>query len=59
MPKKFVLVPNKMGSRSAKALADTLSDKLGYKVLRVKPERVRGRPNFRLQAGTDKLTQLE
>jgi len=58
MPKKFVLVPNKMGSRSAKALADTLSDKLGYKVLRVKPERVRGRPNFRLQAGTDKLTQL-
>jgi len=58
MSKKFVLVPNNMGSRGAKALADTLSEKLGYKVLRVKPDRVRGRPNFRLQAGTDKLTQL-
>lgn len=58
MAKKFVLVPNKMGSRGAKALAETLSEKLGYKVLRVKPERVRGRPFFRLHAGLDKLTQL-
>ena len=58
MSKKFVLVPNKMGSRGAKALAETLSTKLGYKVLRVKPESVRGRPHFRLQSGTDKLTQL-
>jgi len=58
MTKKLVLVPNNMGSRSAKALAETLSDKLGYKVLRVKGERVRGRPFFKLNAGTDKLTQL-
>lgn len=59
MAKKLVLVPNKMGSRGAKALADTLSDKLGYKVFRVKPERVRGRPFFRLTAGLDKATQLK
>jgi glutathione synthase/RimK-type ligase-like ATP-grasp enzyme len=56
--KKLVVVPHNMGSRSAKALAQTLSKKLGYKVYRVKPERVRNREAFRLSAGTDKLTQL-
>lgn len=56
--KKLVLVPNNMGSRGAKALADTLSQKLGYKVLRVKPGRERGRPSFKLHAGTPKDTQL-
>jgi glutathione synthase/RimK-type ligase-like ATP-grasp enzyme len=58
MAKKLVLVPNNMGSRGAKALAQTLSQKLGYKVLRVKPDRVRGRQAFRLMPGIDKLTQL-
>lgn len=57
-PNKLVVVPNNMGSRAAKALAETLSNKLGYKVYRVKPERVRGRIPFKLSAGTDKLTQL-
>lgn len=56
---KLVVVPNKMGSRSAKELANALSYKLGYKVYRVTPERVRGRSQFRLQRGTDKLTQLK
>lgn len=56
--KKLVLVPNNMGSRGAKALADTLSQKLGYKVLRVKPGRERGRPSFKLQPGTAKDVQL-
>lgn len=56
--KKLVLVPNNMGSRGAKALAESLSHKLGYKVYRVKPNRVRGRSSFVLQPGTDKLTQL-
>ena len=55
---KLVLVPNKMGSRSAKALADTLSQKLGYKVYRVNERSIRGRIPFRLRAGIDKLTQL-
>lgn len=58
MAKKFVLVPNNMGSRGSKALAEKLSEKLGYKVFRVKPERVRGRPFFQLRPGLDKATQL-
>lgn len=56
--KKLVLVPNNMGSRAAKALAQTLSTKLGYKVLRVKPGRERGRPSFNLSPGTAKDVQL-
>lgn len=56
--KKMVLVPNNMGSRAAKALADTLSKKLGYKVFRVKPGRERGRPAFKLSPGTAKDVQL-
>lgn len=55
---KLVLVPHNMGSRSAKELANALSDKLGYKVWRVAPHKVRGRSSFKLQGGTDKLTQL-
>jgi hypothetical protein len=58
MPKKLVLVPNNMGSRAAKALAQTLSQKLGYKVFRVKPGRERGRPSFKLSPGTAKDVQL-
>jgi glutathione synthase/RimK-type ligase-like ATP-grasp enzyme len=58
MPKKLVLVPNNMGSRAAKALAQTLSAKLGYKVFRVKPGRERGRPSFKLSPGTPKDVQL-
>lgn len=58
MPKKLVLVPNNMGSRAAKALAETLSAKLGYKVFRVKAGRERGRPSFKLSPGTAKDVQL-
>lgn len=58
MSTKLVLVPNKMGSRSAKALADSLSTKVGYKVFRVTPQKVRNRVAFKLLPGTDKLTQL-
>jgi glutathione synthase/RimK-type ligase-like ATP-grasp enzyme len=57
--KKLVLVPHKMSSRSAKALADVLSAKLGYKVWRVTPARVKGRIAFQIREGTDKLTQLQ
>jgi hypothetical protein len=47
-----------MGSRGAKALAATLSEKVGHKVFRVKPVRVGKRIPFTLRAGTDKLTQF-
>lgn len=56
--KRLVLLPHNRGSRSVKALADTLSTKLGFKVWRVTPQRVRGRVAFPIRPGTDKLTQL-
>jgi glutathione synthase/RimK-type ligase-like ATP-grasp enzyme len=55
---KLVVVPHNMGSRGAKALAEILSNKLGYKVWRVTPDKVKGRHPFLIQTGTDKLTQL-
>lgn len=55
---KLVLVPHNRGSRSAKALAEVLSTKLGHKVFRVVGHRVRNRVAFKLLPGTDKLTQL-
>lgn len=58
MAKKLVLVPNKMGSRSARDLAATLSEKVGHKVWRVRPNRVGRRIPFVLSPGTDKLTQF-
>lgn len=56
--RKLVIVPNNLGSRSAKYLAEVLSEKLGYKVWRVTPGRVGRRIPFTLRAGTDKLTQF-
>lgn len=47
-----------MKSQSAKRLAASLSQKLGYKVWRVSPERVKRRIPFTIHKGTDKLTQL-
>jgi len=59
MPAKIVIVPTNLGSRSAKALADTLSEKLGYRVFRVTPDRVGKRKAFYFRTGTDKLTQFK
>lgn len=56
--KRLVLVPNNMGSRSARALAETLTQKVGHRVFRVREQRVGRRIPFRLKPGTDKLTQL-
>lgn len=56
---KLVLVPVNMGSQGAKALAATLSEKVGHKVWRVKPDGVRGRKAFQFRPGLDKLTQLK
>lgn len=57
--RRLVVVPNNMGSRGAKALAGTLSQKLGYRVLRVRPERVGRRIPFMFRSGLDKLTQFQ
>jgi hypothetical protein len=56
--KRLVLVPHNMGSRSAKDLASKLTEKVGHKVFRVRPERVKRRIPFVLHGGTDKLTQF-
>lgn len=57
--RRLVIVPNNIGSRSAKALADTLSEKVGHKVFRVTADRVGRRVPFFLREGTDKLTQFQ
>lgn len=57
--KKLVLVPVNLGSRGAKALADKLSEKVGHKVFRVRPERIKNRIPFRFRPGLDKLTQFK
>lgn len=59
MPKKLVVVPVNMGSRSARALAETLSEKLGYKVWRCRSASINGRIPFHLRVGTDKLSQFQ
>jgi glutathione synthase/RimK-type ligase-like ATP-grasp enzyme len=59
MTKRLVVVPHNRKSGAAKRLAETLSTKLGYRVLRVRPERVARRIPFVLRGGTDKLTQLK
>jgi glutathione synthase/RimK-type ligase-like ATP-grasp enzyme len=58
MSTKLVLVPHNLGSQSAKELANSLSSKLGFKVFRVRPTRIKNRIPFFLKEGTDKLTQL-
>lgn len=55
----LVIVPVNLGSRSARLLADKLSEKVGHKVFRCKPELVKGRVAFKLRVGLDKLTQLQ
>lgn len=47
-----------MGSRSAKALAGVLSEKVDHRVFLVSPSRVGKRVAFVMREGTDKLTQL-
>jgi Glutathione synthase/Ribosomal protein S6 modification enzyme (glutaminyl transferase) len=59
MPTKLVLVPVKLASKASKALANTLSQKLGYRVFRVRPNRVKKRIAFRFRPGTDKLSQFQ
>lgn len=55
---RLVLVPHNLGSRAVRDLAGSLSQKLGYRVYRVTPDKVRGRNPFEIRVGTDKLTQM-
>lgn len=56
--RRLVLVPHNMGSKSAKDLANKLSEKVGHKVWRVTPTRVKRRIPFVLHGGTDKVEQF-
>jgi hypothetical protein len=58
MSKKIVLVANNLKSRGLKALANSLSIKVGYRVYRVTPSRVRNRIPISFLPGFDKRTQL-
>lgn len=56
--KKLVLTSHNLKSNALKNLAATLSARVGYKVLRVKPERVRNRRAVMFHPGIDKITQF-
>lgn len=56
--KKIVLVAEKTGGRGLRALAARLSEKVGYHVYRVTPNRVRNRTGVAFHSGIDKVTQL-
>jgi len=56
--KKIVLVANNIKSRGLKALANSLTEKVGYRVYRVNPARVRNRTAIVFRTGLDKISQL-
>lgn len=58
MPKKIVIVTENMGSQSIKRLAAKLTEKVGYKVLRVKPGRERKRQVVQFPRGIAKDLQF-
>lgn len=58
-PPKLVLAADSTRGLGLRALADNLSRKVGYRVLRVLPDRVRGRPHFRFLRGIDKVQQFQ
>jgi glutathione synthase/RimK-type ligase-like ATP-grasp enzyme len=53
----LVLVPASMDYGGAKRVADVLSERLGFKVWRVAPDRIGHRLSFVFNSGTDKVTQ--
>jgi hypothetical protein len=56
-PRLVISSPN-INSNALKALANSLSQKVGYRVWRVTPDRVRGRPNISFLGGIDKREQF-
>ena len=59
MPKKLVISSHNLRSQALKNLQIELSEQVGYKVWRVRPERVRRRISANFDRGLDKLTQLQ
>jgi glutathione synthase/RimK-type ligase-like ATP-grasp enzyme len=59
MPKKLVISSHNLRSQALKNLQVELSEQVGYKVWRVRPERVRRRIAAHFDRGLDKLTQLQ
>lgn len=57
-PPKLVLAADSTRGLGLKALADKLSEKVGYRVLRVLPDRIRNRPFFKFSNGIDKCEQF-
>jgi hypothetical protein len=58
MPNKLVITADNFRSRSLKLLAAKLSERLGYRVFRVAPHRVRRRIAIRFLSGIDKTRQF-
>ncbi|HET8685595.1 MAG TPA: hypothetical protein VFM18_02885 [Methanosarcina sp.] len=56
---RLVIATEQLKSGSIKRLADKLSERLGYKVWRVRPDRVRGRRHITFPNGVDKVTQFQ
>lgn len=56
--RKIVLVSENTKSRGLKALANSLSQKVGYRVYRVTPNRIRNRVPVSFSLGIDKRTQF-
>lgn len=56
---RLVLSAHRTGGMGLKLLADRLSEKVGYRVLRVLPHRIGNRPCFSFHSGLDKITQLQ
>lgn len=55
---KLVVASHNLKSNALKELANELSNRLGYRVLRVKPERILGRKAVVFHPGVDKVEQF-
>ena len=59
MKRKLVISSHNLRSQSLKNLQNELTEQVGYKVWRVRPERVRRRIAAHFDRGIDKLSQLQ
>ena len=55
---KVVVASHNLKSNALRELANELSSRLGYKVLRVKPDRILGRKAVTFHPGIDKVEQF-
>jgi hypothetical protein len=58
-PNKIVISSHNINSNALKSLANRLSEKVGYRVYRVLPDRVRGRRAISFLQGIDKVVQFQ